>query len=344
MGVDFMKKVGKYLFILFIIFLLLLPLGCTQEQKQAPSSEQTTTTEKNETTTEVVKPPALKLATASQGTSFYAMGAILADMMTKAGVPTSTLPGGGDQNIIMVSEGKSDLGFSGTTTLMAAHQGADPYDKQYTNVVAIAKFDNSVLHVIVPKDSPIETMDDLKGKTVAGPAAGSSSYVVVSDVLKACGIDENKDLKMVRGSTSESVELFKDRHIDGFLILTASGNASIQELTTFIDTKFVELPSDIVERVQKLNPGYLPVSISVGTYPGIEEEYKSVGYSKVLVANEDAPEDYIYWVAKTLTENLNMLKESFDYLKDLTPEYVLDTGNLPTHPGAKRCFDELKNK
>lgn len=337
-----MKKYGKLLVSGVLMFsLLLLVFGCSQDSGKS-TSEPGTPVAETEGVDEEAKPSSLLISTASQGTSFYAMGAVISEFLSKAGVPTSIQPGGGDQNIIMVSEGAADLGFSGSTTLMSAHQGTAPYDKPYTNVLAIAKFDNSPVHVIVPKNSPIQSMEDLKGKTIAGPAAGSSAYVVVSDVLKVCGIDEEKDLKMVRGSTSESVDLFKDGHVDAFIILTAAGNASIQELTTTVDTRFVDLPSDILDRVQKINAGYLPLIIPAGTYPGIEEDYPTVGYTKVLVANADAPEEHIYWVCKTLCENLDTLKQSFDYLKDLTPEYVLDLGPLPTHPGAQRYFDEIK--
>jgi NitT/TauT family transport system substrate-binding protein len=51
--------------------------------------------------------------------------------------------------------------------------------------------DNPSTHLIVRKDSPIESMQDLKGKVIAAPTLGAIIHVSVLHGLKKNGIDPN---------------------------------------------------------------------------------------------------------------------------------------------------------
>ncbi len=312
--------------ILTLSLCLSLVSGCASK----PSAGQTSGS--------VNKPKELKISSGPSGGNWYAMGASFSDLLTKAGVPTSAVPGGGTQNIVAVGSGKADLGFCALASLNDAYKGAQPYDKQYKDIVMLMRLDNNPAYFIVHADSPIKDITQIKGKKVAGPAPGTSSQQIIGDVFKAYGISEEKDMSMRRGSMSEGAELFKDRNTDVYAVTTGIGNATIVDIATSVPVRFLSVPDEIINKMIAGNPGYSRVVIPAKTYRGQDQDIVTVTSDAALIANKNMPDDHAYWIVKTLSESFDTLRKTHAWLQPVKNESLGVAGSMPMHPGAQKYF------
>jgi TRAP transporter TAXI family solute receptor len=285
------------------------------------------------------KPSQLIISSGPSGGNWYAMGAAFSDVLTKAGVPTSSVPGGGTQNIVAISIGKADLGFAALASLDAAYKGQKPFDKPYKDVVMLVRLDTNPVYLIVHANSPIKDVKDIKGYKVAGPAPGTSSQMIITDLLEVYGIDETKDIKLRRGSMSEGAELFKDRNVDVYAITTGLTNASIIDISTSVPVRFLPLSDAVINKMKEKNPGYRKLVIPANHFRGQDKELPTVTADAALIVNKNMPEEYAYWVAKTVAEKFDTLAQACSWLKSVKREDMGLSDGIPIHPGAKKYFE-----
>lgn len=288
------------------------------------------------------KPAQLTVATGPSGGNWYSTGATLSDILSRAGVPTSSMPGGGTANIVGVGTKKSDFAISQLSTLASGIKGEKPFDKSYSDVVMLMRLDANPAYIIVPADSPIKTIADLKGKKVAGPAPGSSSQLAIGDLLTAAGLDEEKDMSMRRGSISESAELLKDRLVDAYILNTGVPNGSVSDIAVSLPVRFLSVPDDIIKKMAEKNTGYSKYIIPAGTYTGQTADIISVSSDCALVVNKNMPDEHAYWLAKNIAENWGAVTQANSWLKSVKVEKFGDPGDLPIHPGAAKYFQSKK--
>ena len=109
----------------------------------------------------------------------------------KAGLDVEvTSTRGGSETVQAVTAGGMDIGYSpGTNAVIAAYMGGAKI-----NIISSEFIGQNDTYFYVPKDSPIKSVDDINGKTVAFPRPGGSSEGILL-ALK----EERKDLnfKMV---------------------------------------------------------------------------------------------------------------------------------------------------
>jgi NitT/TauT family transport system substrate-binding protein len=108
----------------------------------------------------------------------------------KAGLDVEvTSTRGGSENVQAVTAGGMDIGFSpGLNAVLAAYaQGAK------IKIISGEFKGQNDTYFYVPADSPIKTIADLKGRTVAFPRPGGASEAVLLALKK----DRNLDFKMV---------------------------------------------------------------------------------------------------------------------------------------------------
>src|SRR5690606_31005132 len=86
-------------------------------------------------------------------------------------------------------------------------------------------------HIIVPKDSPVKAIGDLKGKRVAvGSKAGGEAYLF-QRVLDALGMKES-DFRVEYLGKGEGMNAYKDGVLDGMLYLCPVPCPVVTEVAT----------------------------------------------------------------------------------------------------------------
>ena len=154
---------------------------------------------------------------------------------------------------LMVAERKVDIGFGGFTTMATARsQGKD--------LIVIYGVFSPVNMVFVRKDSPIQTLSDLKGKKLGvfgGP--GSTTFAFLAVLAKNWyGIDLFHDVELVTAPAPALAELLGKGDIDAALLGT------VESIQTFAKDRYRVL-ADLSAEYKAHQGGRAPAHVTVAT-------------------------------------------------------------------------------
>lgn len=153
----------RRILVLMTVAALLLPIalfaGGAKEEPKAPAAGAAAP----------AAPVTVKISSGSLGGSWYPFGANVGENILKpGGMQYTNEPGGGASNIVAVSTGKTDMGITMTTSIALAEKGEGPYKGvKYTNLMVVARLFDDPLHILVPRNSNIHSVSDLRGKKIA---------------------------------------------------------------------------------------------------------------------------------------------------------------------------------
>src|SRR5918992_541175 len=128
----------------------------------------------------------LRLMTGPQGGVWVPLGGQLKDMWEKAipGISVQSMPGAGIANVRGIEEGKTEVGFGNSISTVDAIAGNPPFNKPHKNVCNVATLYPQFFQVLVPADSPINSIKDLKGRPITTQPRGNTAETITQHILK----------------------------------------------------------------------------------------------------------------------------------------------------------------
>jgi len=125
-------------------------------------------------------------------------------------VPTAGSP----ENIRLLSSDQAQVATVVGSVAYASYFGRGTDKKD--DLRMLLAFSNPIgFHFQVPKDSPLKTVYELKGKKVAFGVKGSGDHAMVKHVFEAIGLDMDRDFRAQYLPIREMVDAFKDGKVDG---------------------------------------------------------------------------------------------------------------------------------
>lgn len=282
----------------------------------------------------------MRLMTGPQGGVWVPLGGQLKDMWEKAvpGLNVQSLPGAGIANVRAIEDGKAEVGFGNSISTVDGLAGNAPFPKKHENICNVASLYPQYFQMLVPADSGIKTVKDLKGKAITTQPRGNTGELITGQLLKVHGMSYS-DVKVSFVSYTDSVEQVKDGHAQAFSLGTAIPSGAVMDLASARDIKLLDLSADL-DGMKKLNPGYTLVTVPKGTYPKQDGDVKVIGYATHIVASCKLPADQIYAMTKAIAENVPALAATSKTMAGLTPQIMAEDVGVPFHPGAARFYKE----
>lgn len=282
----------------------------------------------------------LRLMTGPQGGVWVPLGGQLKDLWEKAipGARVQSLPGAGIANVRAIEDGKAEIGFGNSISTVDGLEGNPPFPKKHTGICNVASLYPQYFQMLVPADSGIKTVKDLKGKAITTQPRGNTGELITGQLLKVHGMSYS-DVKVSFVSYTDSVEQVKDGHAVAFSLGTAIPSGAVMDLASARDVKLLDLSADL-EGMRKLNPGYTLVTVPKGTYPKQDADVKVIGYATHIVASCKLPADQVYAMTKAIADNVPSLAATSKALAGLTPKAMAEDVGVPFHPGAARFYKE----
>jgi TRAP transporter TAXI family solute receptor len=282
----------------------------------------------------------MKMMTGPQGGSWIPLGGQMKDMWEKAipGLNIQVLPGAGIANVRGVDEGKADIGFGNSISTVDGVHGTGAFKKPTTNICNIATLYPQYYQLVVPADAGINTIADLKGKAITTQQRGNTGEQITRQLLEVNGLTY-KDLKVSFVGYSDSVNQMKDGHAVAFGLGTQVPAGAIMDLAAARPIKLLDQSSSYAG-MRRLNPGYTPLTIPKGSYPGQDKDVKVVGYATHVFVSCKLPADEVYTMTKTLignTATLASIAKAIGHQKMV--DLATDIG-VPFHPGAAKFYKE----
>jgi len=288
----------------------------------------------------------LSIATGGTGGVYYPYGGGLAKVLNEhlPGVrATAEVTAASVDNLKLIRDGRADLAFTFADTLDDAVRGRGAFQTSGpVKAMSLAVLYSNCIHVVVLGSSSIQTLGDLRGKVISTGSPGSGTEVIAFRMLRAAGLDPDRDVTRQALGVSESSDALKDGKLDGFFWGGGLPTPAIQDLSHTHGITIRLLPAgDLVPVLQKqFGNVYYQLDVPPGTYPGVVEPVPSVGSSNVLIANRSMSDQLAYDIVRTMFEHQSELATIHPEARKLSLQRAAGGSPAEFHPGAVRFYRE----
>jgi len=277
---------------------------------------------------------------------YYPMGGGMADVLTKF-VPnlnaTAGTTDGSMANLLLINQGKADIGLSMADASWDAYKGQDKFAGRPVNVRALMVLYPNRMHIVTVEGTGINKMADLKGKRVSTGAPNSATQIMAYRVLEAYGIDPEKDIIRERLDPGKSADAIKDRKLDAFFWVGGVPTPAVTDLgaTPGIKLKLIDHADAADAMVKKYGPLYVKDVIPAKSYPGQDTPNHIVTVWNVLVADAKLPDQVAYDIVKAMFDHKEDMMRVHKEAQNFDLKYQTNgAAVIPFHPGAKKYFAE----
>lgn len=352
-----MKK--GFALILAVMMVLALFTGCgetkTPAETEAPAGTEAPAPAETESAEQEGGLPEeydLIMTFGAETGSVYAMGIQIGEYINSLApdITCTVKVGAAASNLALLSTGETVIAHSQSDTIHEAIAGEGNFTEPLTGIYGVASVMQSVLHVAVPADAPINSFKDIVDQKypikVSVGAQGSGIESLFRKVLAYYGASY-EDIAAWGGKVEylnigDASTLFTDGQLNAVSVLAGMPYSSISEIAASKDIKLLSLDEDAVNALCEM--GYLAKTIPAGTYNGQDADVTTVGVVITVCASADADEEVVYEITKFLNspegiEILGNVNSGFaNYMTG--PESGIAGIELELHPGAARYYQE----
>lgn len=277
---------------------------------------------------------------AKTASSYYQMGVQISEAMRSATdgdvIVTVEESQGSVQNVMEVRARGGDYVFTTPPALVGlAQRGAamfeDKGDPAFDEIRALFPIPSLTMHFVVSKDSGIEQMADLAGKTIL---LGSGSFGATEGEKYIGLFGLEGAVNIADSELSNAVAAMKNGQIDGFVTAGSYPAPNVIEAAASMDVRVLSLSDDQVAQTKRT-----PLTIPAGTYAGQDTPITTTSLPVVAYATTKMSDDTAYLLTKTFWEQRDEMGSAAAWWKGISPE-MIENITTAIHPGALRYYEE----
>ena len=277
------------------------------------------------------------------GGTYYPLGGVMAEVLTKAGIDvkaTSRSTAASKENCRLVASGRIQIGMSMGSTLWQAYEGVEAFEQDGKMPLrTLMNMYPAPHHLVTTSKTGITKFEDIKGKKVSLGAPGGGDQVLTLMILKAAGIDPEKDIVKQQLTQPEGATALKDGNLDAVFWNFAAPGSAVLEVGAVRDVVLVPIPQEVVDKVVADNPFLFPYTIKAGTYPKQDQDVLTIADGNFLVVNEKIDEKLAYDLLKTIIDNRDAFMKVTQQATHFVPQEA-GVGIIPFAAGAVKYFQE----
>lgn len=280
------------------------------------------------------------IGTSVPGGTSYPVGAAIGSLLNKhtEGITiTAEASGGSKDNVVFLDKKEMDLGIANSPISYQAYEGIGEYEGKPKEILGLFLLYFQQVQIVVLKDSEIYKIEDLVGKKVSVGTPGSGSENAARHVLGAYNIEDGVEKQYL--GYSEATMALKDGTIDAAFYPAMIPVSGIVELAATHDIRILPFEDIMIDKMKEKYGYYMKTTVPAGTYRGLDEDVKLIGFGIEMDVRADLPEDLAYDIVKNLFENLEEIKSAHKAIESINLENAFKT-SIPLHPGAKKYYKE----
>lgn len=299
------------------------------------------------------QPIKFRMTTLSIGSSWYIIGATVANML-REGLPKGStidvLPyAGGVGNPLILARGEVEISLGTNVANKWAYEGSVVYKEKMQNLRALAGgLDQYFMGVAVSKKLGVSSFEEIKAKKLPvrlkTVQKGSLGEACLAQILSAYGFTYD-DIKSWGGSVEHTTfdvitNSFRDGKSDMFGQVLTVGHPTWTEIALSTDMVFLPLNDEALKKMAQY--GWYEDTIPASTFKGQDKPIKTVGFTSDVMVTDKFPEDLAYKITKLVVENKDKLVQGHASMKAFVPEnaWKYELNCLPLHPGAIKYYKE----
>ncbi|MCL8012949.1 TAXI family TRAP transporter solute-binding subunit [Streptomyces sp. AS02] len=250
---------------------------------------------------------------------------------------------GSQENVRRVATGQADF-------TIAAADAVDTYTIDGRHVTdrlrGVARLYDDYVQLVVPPDSDIRSVADLKGKRVAIGRANSGVRLIATRVLEAAGIDPEKDIT----PRSDGIDTGPKRlghELDAFFWSSGVPTDGLEEIAETSSFRFVPIDADLVAKVHAAGDTahfYRATNMPESAYPTIQngDTVPTIAVSNLLITRKDMDPRLTEWLTRTVIKSRDGIGAHVHSAQLVDLRTAIYTDPLSLHEGAKRYYRSVK--
>jgi hypothetical protein len=203
--------------------------------------------------------------------------------------------------------------------------------------------DHFVMNRAYEKTGTIADLGELRGMPVSmgvnGPGPIESNRLLLSHL----GIDLDQAFELKHLNYEQSAAALLRGEIEAMSTPIRPPAPHVANLLASPDAPYTLL-SFTDEQIAAADGGlglWTPYVIPAATYPGQDQDIKTVAKSNLLVVRADVDDEVVYQVTRAMFENLDFLRTIHDAMYETSLDRALVGMPMPLHPGALRYYQEV---
>ncbi len=251
---------------------------------------------------------------------------------------------GTQQYIPRVNAGQLEFGVSNIVQLTFAVQGTSLFEGHPNpNLRMVATLMPFRVGLLVPDDSDIRTVADLKGKPVPSGFRAAPLFKVVFDGFLATGGLSYDDVQQVPVSgVNQMWELFMQGKV--LTAIVTAGSAIAKQTDAALGgvryLSFDDSPQSVAALNEHVPRASLEMIQPAPRLTGILTPSNLLNYDYTLFAGKDVPDDLVYQVVQAMYENPDDLRVSGALWEEFTAEGMSKDVGIEYHPAAIKFYKE----
>lgn len=253
------------------------------------------------------------------------------------------------------AKGKVDLYFSSPGINHFMSKGGAMYKKVknastlHAELRSLISFPLGVYHYVVYDKTGIKTFGDLKGKTVfVGPPGGVATRIGCDIIKGSSGLVCDEDYKLARFDWTSAPPAFLDRQLDLFGLPTNAPAPGVQEWAMGGKLRFIDITDDALKTASLKKVLSIPGRTVERWDPRVygEDKVSNTGPINVLGVwlhigtNRKLPEEVGYNMMKAFWKNIETVRNTAYWMKQIDKKVATRELNIPLHAGAYRYYKE----
>lgn len=250
---------------------------------------------------------------------------------------------GSQQNVERVATGKADF-------TIAAADAVEKYRLEgragAVRLRGCARLYDDYVQLVVRRTSDIDKAQDLRGGKVAVGQPRSGVRLIAERVLKAAGLDPDKDLTAVDAGIDKAPELLKKGEIDAFFWSGGLPTLTVAELSKEFDIRLVPLGT-LVEALHEQGGAsryYRAAVMPADAYPAAQQNdaVPTLAVANLLVTTDRADPKLTEGLTRTVIDSRDHIGDEVHAAQLVDLRTALYTDPLALHKGARRYYQSVK--
>ncbi|WP_438290515.1 TAXI family TRAP transporter solute-binding subunit [Streptomyces sp. HUAS TT7] len=250
---------------------------------------------------------------------------------------------GSVENLQRVATGQADFAFA-TVDAVTAYLAQHPQDGG--RLRACARLYDDFVQLVVPKNSKVGSVQDLRGLRVGIGESGSGVQLVARSLLRAAGLDSDHDITPTRAGIDTMPALLRAGRLDAFFWSGGLPTSAVQNLAGSYPIKLVQL-GDLVEPLHRQGSfaqRYRTAALPPDLYPeiGSSESVNTVAIANLLITADHVSAELTQAVTRTVINGRDRIGQQVHAAQNVDLRTAIFTDPLPLHEGAQRYYRSVK--
>ncbi|MFE4453720.1 TAXI family TRAP transporter solute-binding subunit [Streptomyces sp. NPDC056796] len=251
---------------------------------------------------------------------------------------------GSQQNIERVATGKADFTIATADAVATYLQSGKPGAERLRGCVRLY---DDYIQLIVPRDSGIRKVADLRGKRVGVGQKGSGVLLVADRLMKAAGIDPATDVTPVQAGIDTMPARLADGRLDAFFWSGGLPTGAVEDLSEKFSIRLVPLEEPLIDELQAVGGStryYRSAVMPADAYQHAQQgqTVPTVAVSNLLITTDRTDPLMTEAFTRTVIDSRDRIGREVHSAQLVDLRTAIYTDPLPLHEGARRYYRSAK--